>query len=389
MCRASALSVASVLTAVTGICCLSQALAEESAVVVNVAQEGKADFCGTDERPILEAIQKLGRSGGTVVIGPGEYTIRQGIKLGSGLTIRGSGHTVLRLPEPVLVTADAPAGQDYLPLGDTVNFRPNTTVQVCPPSDTRNANDEKNALNVTIKAIERGKVLLTQSLPRAVPRQSRVGYAHNLFNVRDAEKNIRLESLILDGGRNDRIPMPGHVQRCAVLAHGNYSYQGGPGPSLIENLQVAACEIRNCYGRAVAMYAVGRGRVEGCLVEHIADEAIDFDHFCVHCEAMGNEVRDAVTGVTINDGSYCRVQYNHLQHCGVGVTVWWWHMCPQTDIDVENVIASNFVYASKTAAISVGKRCYRNRVSGNFVDGPIKIDEKGNVTENNVVVERQ
>ncbi|MEN6492968.1 MAG: right-handed parallel beta-helix repeat-containing protein [Thermoguttaceae bacterium] len=387
MCRTSALSVASVLLAVTGVCCSSQASAEEPAAVVTVAQEGKADFCGTDERPILEAIQKLGHSGGTVVIGPGDYTIRQGIKLGSGVTIRGTGRTVLRLPGPVLVTADAPQGQDFLVLSGTANFRPDTTIQVCPPSDSRNANDEKNSLNVTIKAVEPGKVLLTQPLPRAVPQQSRVGYGHNLFNIRNAEKYFRLESLILDGGRNDRIAMPGHVQRCAILAHGNYSYQGGPGPSLIENLQVVACQIRNCYGRAVAMYAVGRSRVEGCLIEHIADEAIDFDHFCVYCEATGNEVRDSVTGVTINDGSYCRVQYNHLHRCDVGVIIWWWHMCPQTDIDVENVIAHNFVYAPKTAAISVGKRCYRNRVSGNFVEGPIKLDQKDNVADNNMTLE--
>lgn len=365
------------------------AVSEEHPPVVTVAQQGEADFLGADERPISEAIQKLGKSGGTVAIGPGVYTIRRELTLRSGLTIRGTDRTILRLPPPALVVERAASGQDFLVLSDTNDVRPDTTIQVCPPSGEKGADEEKNLLTVTIKRIDAGRIYLAQPLPRVVAEKSRVGYAHNLLSIRNVEKAIGLECLTLDGGRCETISMPGHVQRCAVLAHGNYSYRGGPGPALIEDLQVKACRIRNCYGRAVAMYAVSRGRVEGCLIERIADEAIDFDHFCLHCEATGNQVRDCVTGVTINDGSYCLVQHNHLERCGYGVHVWWWHMCPQQDIDVENIIAHNFIHSPKVAAISIGKRCFRNRVVGNFVEGPIKLGETDNTVKDNFALERQ
>jgi hypothetical protein len=146
---------------------------------------------------------------------------------------------------------------------------------------------------------------------------------------------------------------------------------------------VSHCRIRNCYGRAVALYSVVRARVEGCLIENIADEAIDFDHFCFHGLAAGNEVRNAVTGVTINDGSYCTVEHNRFANCGVGVTLWWWYMCPQRDINIGNRIRHNFITSPKGAAISIGKRCFWNEVTGNFVEGPIRADEPANVVQDN------
>ena len=181
--------------------------------------------------------------------------------------------------------------------------------------------------------------------------------------------------------------MPGHVERCAIRAHGRYSYEEGPLGPPAEGLRIINCHIRNCYGRAVAWYSVVRSEVRGCLIEGVADEAIDFDHFCYYCNAVGNEVRDAVTGVTINDGSYCTVEYNRFTNCGVGVTVWWWRMCPQTDIDVENVIRHNFVFAPKGVGIHIGKRCFRNQVLANFVEGGIHVGEADNVVENNTIIE--
>ena len=100
--------------------------------------------------------------------------------------------------------------------------------------------------------------------------------------------------------------------------------------------------------------------------------------------AIGNEVNNSATGVTINDGSYCTVEYNRFSDCGVAVNIWWWYMCPQKDIDIGNNIRHNFIYSAKRrTAISVGKRCYWNEVSGNFVEGPIEVAEL-NVMENNL-----
>jgi hypothetical protein len=88
--------------------------------------------------------------------------------------------------------------------------------------------------------------------------------------------------------------------------------------------------------------------------------------------------------VTINDGSYCTVEYNRFTDCGVGVTIWWWHMCPQEDIDVENVVRHNFIYSPRQRGISVGQRCFRNQVYGNFVEGGITVGEADNVVRGNL-----
>ena len=41
------------------------------APVVVVAQDGKGEFNGTDETPILAAIAKIRATGGTIQVGPG------------------------------------------------------------------------------------------------------------------------------------------------------------------------------------------------------------------------------------------------------------------------------------------------------------------------------
>ena len=199
------------------------------------------------------------------------------------------------------------------------------------------------------------------------------------------KKNITIKNLVMDGGRKEGIPMPGHCERCAILATGSSTYADGPTGPPTENLQVINCHIRNCYGRAVATYSVVRVKVEGCLIENINDEAIDFDHFSYHCQAIGNEIKNSHTGVTINDGSYCTIEYNRFTSCGSAVNIWWWHLCPQKDIDIANTIRHNFIYSPKRKGISIGGRCYWNEVTGNFVEGGINVAEPANVVENNTL----
>jgi len=351
-----------------------------------VAQDGSGDFNGKDEKPVVEALASAGKAGGTIVIQPGTYLIRSVIRLRSNVVIEGTPETILRLPSPTLTTGAAEKGGRLLAVGSAAEMAAGTTVEVCPPgSKTHFPKDGEQPLRVKVAAVEGSTLRLAEPLPRAVPAKSRVGYANNVFFVGGSERNIVLRNLILDGGRAKGVAMPGHTHRCALLAHGIWGYKEGPTAPPIENLQVLDCAIRHCYGRAVAMYSVVRARIEGCRIEGIADEAIDFDHFCTHGVAARNTVSDSVTGVTINDGSYCIVEHNRFTRCGVGVTIWWWHMCPQKDIDVENKIRHNTIVAPKRAGISIGKRCFRNEVTGNTVEGGIRVAERDNVVKDNVL----
>jgi len=352
----------------------------DSRTVIVVSQEGKGDFHGTDEKPILAAIEKAGKDGATIVIGPGEYFIRQKICPTSNVTIKGTEKTVLRLPSAVLVTAAAPKGQTFVTVDDTSQFAADTTVELLPPTGVRTfpgGSEEKFKLQ--IERIEPGKLVLSDPLSIAVPEKSRAGYAHNMFEMRGSQKNVRFESLTIDGGRKQGLPMPGHVQRCAILAHGGYSYEKGPTTPPLENLQVVGCQIRNCYGRAVAFYSVVKSKVTDCTIEDVSDEAIDLDHFCYHCQATGNKVKRCVIGVCLNDASYCTVRNNRIEDSmRSGIVIWWWYRCPMEGLNVENVIANNVIYSPGQAGISIGKRCFRNKVEGNYVEGGIKVVEPNN-----------
>lgn len=353
---------------------------EDSRPVILVSQEGTGDFQGTDEKPILAAIEKAGKDGATIVIGPGEYLIRQRICPTSNLTIKGTAKTVLRLPSAVLVRAAAPKEQMFVTVDDTSQFAADTTIELLPPAGVKTfpgGSEEKFKLQ--IESIEPGKLVLAEPLPVTVPKKSRAGYAHNMFEMRGSQKNVRFESLTIDGGWKQNLAMPGHVQRCAILAHGGYSYEKGPSTPPLENLQVVGCQIRNCYGRAVAFYSVVKSKVVDCVIEDVRDEAIDFDHFCYHCQASGNKVKRCVIGVCLNDASYCTVQDNRIEDCErSGIVIWWWYRCPMEGLNVENVIANNAIYSPGQTGISIGKRCFRNKVEGNYVEGGIKVVEPNN-----------
>jgi len=337
-----------------------------------VAQDGSGDFNGKDEKPILEALAKAGKAGGTIAIGPGTYLVRSVIRLGSNVAIEGTPETILRLPSPTLTTAAAEKGGRLLSVASAAETAPGTAVEICPPGGkTHFPKGTEQPLRVKVAAVEGSTLRLAEPLPRAVPAKSRVGYANNVFFVGGSDKNITLKDLTIDGGRVKGIAMPGHTHRCALLAHGIWGYKEGPTAPPIENLQVLDCTIHNCYGRAVAMYSVMRGRVERCTIDGIGDEAIDFDHFCTHGVAARNTVSDSSTGVTINDGSYC--------------SIWWWHMCPQPNLNVENKIRHNTILAPRRAGISIGKRCFRNEVTGNTVEGGIRVAERDNVVKDNVL----
>lgn len=354
---------------------------EEFRTPVVVAQDGSGDLNGMDDQPIREAIARAAKQGGTVLIQPGEYLVRRQIQLPSGITLAGTPKTVLRLPSPVLTMAAVPQDGRALPVANTAQYAADTQVQICPPGKAKAFPGQTvEKVKATIQGVEEGRLLLAEPLPFALPEGCRVGYAHNVFFVGGSNRDITLRGLTIDGGLVKDIEMPAHTERCALLAHGIWSYAKGPTAPPIENLRVEGCRIRNCYGRAVAMYSVVRGRVEGCLVENIADEAVDLDHFCTHCVVRDNEIRGGATGVTLNDASHCIVENNRIAGCGVGITMWWWHQCPMPGLNVENRIAGNVITSPKGAAISLGKRCFRNEVTGNTVEGAIKVEE----TDNNV-----
>lgn len=355
--------------------------------VIRVGQDGDADVRGDTDAAIRRALEEAS-AGDVVSIGPGTYTIRGGLKLKSGVTIDGMPDSVLRLPSPTFA-GPAQEGSRSLFVVSSSQFKTGDEVEIRPPAGREHfPGGDRKKLMVQVESKQNASLRTADPLPCDIPPESRIGYSHNMFHSRgERAEDITIRNLTLDGGRIEAIPrLHGHMNRTAVAVAGKYSYGGGPVErKAVRNLRIENCHFRNFYGRAVALYYVLDGTVRGCVIENIDDEGIDFDHFTRGCRAVGNVIRNARTGVTINDGSLCTVAYNRIENCDPGITMWWWHKCPQKDINIRNRIHDNVVLSGGgNTAISLGRRCRWNTIAGNVVEGNIDVEEPGrNVVEGN------
>lgn len=353
-------------------------------VTLTVAQDGSGDFNGKDDEPIREALLKLRASGGTLQIEAGEYLVRRTILVPSGVTMRGSADTVLRLPSPVLTTRAAKLGSTELRVDDSSNFIAGTMIDILPPpGHVAFADGKTEVLTLQrIVKVERGRIHIADPLPIDVTKRCRVGYPNKILRL-GPQGNVTIENLTFDGGLVSEIPMPGRHLRTAIWAAAPFSYQEGDKGAPASNISVSHCVFRNLYGPGVAFYHVVNGRVEGCRFENITDEAIDFDLFSQRCRAVGNEIRDAKWGIVLNDTAYCTVEFNRIYDCGKGIFVWWFKDTPRDGVNVFNTIQHNFVTGSAEAAIHLAKHCHKNLVVQNFVERPILVEEDSNRVEGN------
>jgi hypothetical protein len=310
--------------------------------------------------------------------------VRRSLQVPSGAVLRGSEGTVLRMPAPTTTSASAPAGARILTLANAGEFVPETWAQILPPVESEFFGDGKTpSLDlVRIARVADSRLELVEPLPLEVPSGSRVGYALKMIQVAQSG-NAVIENLTFDGGAVAEIPMPGHHQRCAIWASARFGFGeerlGPPGEKVI----VRHCVFRNCYGRGVAFYHIVDSAVEGCIFENIRDEAIDFDHFCERDRAVGNDIRDSIWGIVLNDASRCVVEFNRISGCEVGIFGWWYEKTPKDGINEENVIRQNLVRACSKAPIHFAKSCHRNSIEQNFVEGEILVEESDNTVAGN------
>lgn len=351
---------------------------------VTVRQDGTGDFQGADEKVLQEALNSLRPDGGVVELGPGRYVLHATVFLPPGTTLRGTPGAVCALPAPVLVAEDAPVGATELVLESTHEFAARTLVQVLPPVGSEHFPDgETTDLRWTpVVEVRADRLVLHTPLEVAVPAGARVGYSNKLLKT-TGEGRVTVEHLTFDGGRVDSIPMPGHHLRTAVWASAPFKYFETPTQPPATDVVVRACVFRNLYGRGVAYYHTVDSVVEGCVFEHIADEAIDFDHFCRRNRAVGNDIRDCWWGVVLNDANDCVVEYNNIDGCRIGVWAWWWKEIPKEGLNRDNLVRCNVVRNASEAGIHFDRFCVRNVIEDNFVEGGVVVLEGDNTVRNN------
>lgn len=350
---------------------------------LTVAQSAPADFVGADEVALQAALDRLGEAGGgTLLIAPGRYLIRNTLRVPANTRIEGTPRTVLALPRPARLLAPAPAGSRELWIDTPDDLAPGTWLELLPaeadwPTGTPIADRVARVTTLTGQRIG-----LERSTSLDLPLGARVGVSQKMLWVNSVD-DVVIERLTFDGGRVASIPMPGHQKRTAVWLSSHFTHAEGPKVDPVRNVTVQHCVFRNCYGRGVALYNVVESSVIGCSFEDIADEAIDFDHFTYRCSALGNSIERAVFGITINDGSDNQVRFNRIRACATGVTIWRLDSVIDEDVNRRNHVANNRFSACSEYAIHVLVGCHDNVIEDNFHEGRVEVVEPSNRVSGN------
>lgn len=354
---------------------------------ITFRQDGQGDFNGADERALQEALNSLVETGGTVVFGPGRYVLHKTVFVPAGVTLRGCEGALFALPAPVFLAEAAPQGASELTLTSTEDFVERSLVQLLPP-----VGEEFFADGVTrdyrftpIMQVEGNRLQLATPLQQDIPARSRVGYSNKLFKTLPGG-NAVFENMSFDGGRTKAVPMPGHHLRTAIWIASPFKYGVGITAPPTPRVTVRNCLFRNLYGRGVAFYNAVDCSVEGNVFEHIADEAIDFDHFCERSRVVGNDIRDVYWGIVLNDASDNLVEYNNIDGCKIGIWSWWYEEFPKEGLNERNRIRHNTIRGATEAAIHFDRFCTKNIIEENFFEGLLLVLEEDNTVRNNTAL---
>lgn len=370
-------------TADTGIAALSSQA--QGPPTITFRQDGQGDFNGADEKALQEALNSLVETGGTVVFGPGRYVLHGTVFVPAGVTLRGCEEALFALPAPVFLAEAAPKGASELSLTSTEDFVERSLVQLLPPIGEEFFADgvTRDYRFTSIVRVEGNRLQLATPLQQDIPARSRVGYSNKLFKTLPGG-NVVFENMSFDGGRTEAVPMPGHHLRTAVWVASPFRYGVGIIAPPTPKVTVRNCLFRNLYGRGVAFYNAVDCSVEGNVFEHIADEAIDFDHFCERGRAVGNDIRDVYWGIVLNDASDNLVEYNNVDGCKIGIWSWWYKEFSKEGLNERNHIRHNTIRGATEAAIHFDRFCTKNIIESNFIEGTLTVLEEDNTVRDNI-----
>ncbi|HEX2034623.1 MAG TPA: right-handed parallel beta-helix repeat-containing protein [Chloroflexota bacterium] len=342
-------------------------------VTVRVGQvPGGADIVGDDQRALQAAVDYVARfGGGTVLVGPGVYLMRDSLHLRSEVTVRGSGpDTVLRKADAALsrLVLDGDYGEEQITVADGTGFAPGVGVAVW--------DDRSGGFHTVVGTILAGP--LTPTVPEEAlgdtfrvshPMQadylvSRQARAATVFPVISGYyvTGVRLEQLTIDGHRE------GNVELNGCRGGGIFLYRG-------HGTVIADCRVRDYNGDGISFQQSHDVRVERCEVSGCAKLGIHPGSgsqrpVVLDCYSHDNGTIGLFLCWRVRQG---RFERNRLEGNGrVGISI------GHKDTDnlfVENVMAGNgrygLLFRDETGPMSGHRnRFVRCTISGNGTQAP-------------------
>lgn len=213
-----------------------------------------ADLIGTDNRALQAAVDYIAAlGGGTVMIGPGEFLMRDSLHLRPHVTVRGtSGQTVLRKAKAAVskLALDGDFGEEQITLAQPDGFKVGDGVAIW----------DKNAggFHTTVARItgRNGNTFSIDTPLNAdcmVDGQAQAATVFAVVSGYDLE-DARLEDLIIDGNKSENVSLNG------CRGGGIFLYRGFG--TVIER-----CQVRNFHGDGISFQQSNDVQVRECLSE--------------------------------------------------------------------------------------------------------------------------
>jgi len=313
------------------------------------------DIVGTDNRALQAAVDYIAAlGGGTVIIGPGEYTMRDSLHLRSNVTVKGTqGQTVLRKAKAAVspLGLDGDFGEQQITVKDTTGFDVGYGVTI--------RDDRAGGFHTTV-AIITGRTGNTFSIDKPIMADCMVdnnARAATVFPVVSGYHidSASIEDVTIDGAKDTNIHLNG------------------------------------CRGAGIFLYRAHGTVISGCLVEDYNGDGISFqqsnDVKVIGCVSQNN----AKLGLHPGSGSQRPVLKNCVaqQNGSDGLFLCWRvrHGLFENNVlkqngrfgisighkDSDNMLRNNVIMANGDSGIffrneSLSMAPHRNRLENNVIE---------------------
>lgn len=314
-----------------------------------------ADIVGSDNRALQAAVDYVaGLGGGTVEIGPGEFTMRDSLHLRSSVNVRGtSGKTVLRKARAAVsaLAIDGDFGEEQITLVNPDGFDIGHGVAIW---DKNSGGFHTTVARITGQNGNTFSLSVPLNADCMIQNKAQAATVFPVVSGYNVE-GARVENLIIEGNKDENVALNG------CRGAGIFLYRGFG--TVIEN-----CVVRGYHGDGISFQQSNDVLVRGCTSENNAGLGIH--------PGSGSQrpvVRECVARSNGEDGLFLcwRVRHglfekNILENNGrFGISI--------GHKDTDNLLRENQVRANSQDGVffrneTLGMAGHRNRLENNVIE---------------------
>lgn len=378
---------------------------------------------GTDDLALQAGVDYLQKFGGGVLrVMPGEYVMRNSLRLSSHVKVIGGGvDTVLKKAPGVktLLTRDSDWYECQVEVADAAGFTPGCGVLLRAQRDEEKGLAGLKLLKATVTAVEGATLFIDRRLDKDfwLGEHASAATVFSIITAQDAE-NVHIENLVLDGNRQGNEEIDGNIcggvflLRCKDFSFKNVTVRNynGDGFSLqiCDDLSCEGCaaEVNARYGfhlgsgsqRTALRNCTSRSNLRGVFFCWGVNDAVVDNTACIENGEYGillghrdadNTIsnctieRNAKVGIiftkqdAVFDGAHrnvitgCHIRDNGPDAPGAGVCV----EEPNEDIAIRNNVFEDTGAGRQAVAIHVSPNIAKIAIEGNqFVKQAVEVD---------------